>query len=95
MFFIHPRTYLVDPSVTDLEPWEAVAIAIGGLVVAWVVYDELCRLLGERELALALAVFAFVCLSAWAAGELLSPRARRTSRSARCSGRSWSRTSSS
>ena len=34
VFFIHPRTYLIDPSVTDLEPWEAVAIAIGGLVVA-------------------------------------------------------------
>ena len=49
VFFIHPRTFLIDPSVTDLEPWEAVAIAIGGLVVAWVVYDELCRLLGKHE----------------------------------------------
>ena len=61
--------------MTDLETWEAIAIAVGGLVVAWVVYDELCRLLGGRDWALALAVFAFVCLSAWAAGELLAPRA--------------------
>jgi uncharacterized membrane protein len=75
VFFIHPQTYLVDPSVTDLESWQAIAIALGGLVIAWVVYDELCRLLGGREWALALAVFAFVCLSAWAMGELLSARA--------------------
>ena len=76
VFFIHPQTFLVDPSVTDLERWEAVAIAVGGLVVAWVVYDELCRFLGERDVGCSRsAVFAFVCLSAWAAGELLAPRA--------------------
>ena len=75
VYFVHPRSFLIDPSVTDLETWEAIAIAVGGLVVAWVVYDELCRLLGTNEWALALAVFAFVCLSAWAAGELLAPRA--------------------
>jgi uncharacterized membrane protein len=75
VFFIHPRAFLIDPSVTDLAPGEAVAIAVGGLVVAWVVYDELCRFLGGTEWALALCVFAFVCLSAWAAGQLLAPRA--------------------
>ena len=75
VYFVHPRSFLIDPTVTDLETWEAIAIAVGGLVVAWVVYDELCRLLGGRDWALALAVFAFVCLSAWAAGELLAPRA--------------------
>jgi uncharacterized membrane protein len=75
VYFIHPGTFLVDPSVTDLESWEAIVIAVGGLVVAWVVYDELCRLLGTREWALAASVFAFVCLSAWAAGELFAARA--------------------
>ena len=43
VFFVHPQAFLVDPSVTDLTSWEAIAIAVGGLVVAWVVYDELCR----------------------------------------------------
>ena len=62
--------------MTDLEPWEAIAIAVGGLVVAWVVYDELCRLLGGRELAArASPCSRSSCLSAWAAGELLAPRA--------------------
>jgi uncharacterized membrane protein len=75
VYFVHPRTFLIDPTVADLESWEAIAIAVGGLVVAWVVYDGLCRFLGQHEWALALAMFGFVCLSAWAAGELLSARA--------------------
>jgi uncharacterized membrane protein len=75
VYFIHPQTFLVDPSVMELESWEAIAIAVGGLVLAWVVYDELCRFLGENELALAACLLAFVCVSAWAAGELLAPRA--------------------
>jgi uncharacterized membrane protein len=75
VYFIHPQTFLVDPGVMELESWEAIAIAVGGLVLAWVVYDELCRFLGGNELALAACLFAFVCLSAWAAGELLAPRA--------------------
>ncbi len=61
--------------MTDLANWEAIVIAVGGMVVAWVVYDELCRLFDGREWALALAVFAFVCLSAWAASELFAARA--------------------
>ena len=50
VYFVHPRTFLIDPTVTELETWEAIAIAVGGLVVAWVVYDELCRLLDRHEL---------------------------------------------
>src|SRR5262245_65841130 len=54
VFFIHPHAFLIDPSVADLTSWEAIAISVGALVVAWVVYDELCRFLGNREWLLAL-----------------------------------------
>ena len=75
VYFVHPRAFLVDPTVADLETWQAIAIATGGLAVAWLVYDGLCRALGTREWALALALLAFVAVSAWAMGELLAPRA--------------------
>jgi uncharacterized membrane protein len=75
VFYVHADTYLVDPGVRDLSSGEAIALSIAGLVVAWVVYDALCRLLGERQLLLALAVFAFVTLSAWASWELFAGRA--------------------
>jgi uncharacterized membrane protein len=74
-YYVHASTYLVDPSVADIPTWAAILISIGGLVVAWLVYDGLCRVLGEREWLLAAAVFAFVCLSAWAACSLFSGRA--------------------
>jgi uncharacterized membrane protein len=75
VYFVHPRAFLVDPTVADLETWQAIAIATGGLAVAWLVYDGLCRTLGAREWALSLALLAFVAVSAWAMGELLAPRA--------------------
>jgi uncharacterized membrane protein len=75
VFYVHAGTYLVDRSVADLQSGEAVAISIGGLAAAWVVYDVLCRVLGDRQLLLAVAVFAFVCVSAWGATELFAGRA--------------------
>jgi uncharacterized membrane protein len=75
VYFAHPQNFLVDPTVADLANWEAIAVAVGGLVVAWVVYDGLCRVLGRNELALAAALIGFVALAAWVAGELLAPRA--------------------
>jgi len=37
-------------------------ISIGGLAVAWLVYDQLCRVLRDERL-LAAAVFGFVVLA--------------------------------
>jgi uncharacterized membrane protein len=75
VYFVHPATYLVDPTVAGLANWEAIAIATAGLLVGWVVYDGLCRVLGGNEWALAVGLVAFVALVAWGASELLAPRA--------------------
>jgi uncharacterized membrane protein len=75
VFYVHAGTYLVDRTVADISSSEAVAISIGGLVLAWVAYDALCRVLGDRPLVLALAVLAFVCVSSWGATELFAGRA--------------------
>jgi uncharacterized membrane protein len=75
VYYAHASTFLVDPSVADLTTTEAIAISIGGLVLAWLVYDVLCRLLEGHELVLAVAISAFVVLAAWGAGELLAARA--------------------
>jgi uncharacterized membrane protein len=75
VYFSHASTFLIDTSVANLSTREAIAIAVGGLVLAWAVYDTLCRLLGRHELALAVAVFGFIVLAAWGASRLLAPRA--------------------
>ena len=67
---------LVDRDVADLEEWQAIALSVGGIALAWIVYDVLCRTVGQRSQAvLAVVGTALVALAAWGAGELFSARA--------------------
>jgi uncharacterized membrane protein len=75
VYYAHASTFLVDKTVADLSSAEAIAISIGGLVLAWIVYDGLCRLLDGRDWALAAAVLGFIVLAAWASGQLFAARA--------------------
>jgi uncharacterized membrane protein len=75
VYYSHASVYLVDPSVADLEAWQAIAISIAGLALAWLVYDALCRVFADDEGLLAVLVFAFICASAWASFHLFAPRA--------------------
>jgi uncharacterized membrane protein len=61
--------------VADLSAWQAIAISIGGLVLAWLVYDGLCRAFENDEVVLAVLVFAFIVASSWGAYNLFSARA--------------------
>jgi uncharacterized membrane protein len=75
VYFSHPQTFLVDPSVAKLSSWEAIVIAVGGLALAWVVYDVACRLLGSNERAIAVVVIGGVVLAAYGSSLLFQPRA--------------------
>jgi uncharacterized membrane protein len=75
LYYLNADTYLVDPSVLDLSVGAAVGISIALLVVAWIAYDGLCRLLEGSEIALAASLIGLVTLGAWACGELFAPRA--------------------
>jgi uncharacterized membrane protein len=74
LYYVNADTYLIDKSVADLSPAEAITISIALLVVAWLVYDGLCRLL-RSELVLAAALLGLTTLAAWGASELFSGRA--------------------
>jgi len=76
LYYLQAGTNLVDPSVARLSTGAAVAISIGGLALAWVVYDLLCRTIGQRsELALAACILGLVVLAAWGASQLFAARA--------------------
>ncbi|MBV8079936.1 MAG: urate hydroxylase PuuD [Actinobacteria bacterium] len=75
VYYAHASTFLVDRTVADLSTHEAIALSIAGLVVAWLVYDGLCRVLGRVPLALAAALLGFIALAAWGAGRLFAARA--------------------
>ncbi len=76
LYYFDAGVRLVDPTVADLSDWSAIALSIGGLALAWLVYDVLCRTVGQRsQLALAVVGVALVALAAWAASELFAARA--------------------
>jgi uncharacterized membrane protein len=75
LYYLNADTYLIDKSVADLSAGEAVAISVGLLAAAWVVYDLLCRLLASRPLVLATVLLALITVAAWGIGHLFSARA--------------------
>ena len=75
LYYLNADTYLIDRSVADLSTGEAVAISIGLLAAAWLVYDVLCRLLASRPIVLAAVLLGSITLAAWGIGQLFSARA--------------------
>jgi uncharacterized membrane protein len=75
VYYSHATSFLIDTSVADLTAWEAIALSVGGIVLAWFVYDGLCRAFERDEALLAILVFAFICASAWVSWNLFAPRA--------------------
>ena len=83
----HPSTFLIDTRSPTSTSWEAIAIAVGGCSLAWLVYDGLCRAARRRRAGARgrrLRVRRACRVGARASS---SRRAPPTSRSARCSGR--------
>jgi uncharacterized membrane protein len=75
LYYLDADTYLVDRSVADLRVGWAVALSIGLLALAWILYDGLCRLLANRQLVLAIVLFGLVAAAAYGVGNLVSARA--------------------
>jgi uncharacterized membrane protein len=74
LYYLDASATLVDPQVADLGDWEAVLLSVGGLVLAWVVYDLLLRTVPD-DAVVAAALAGFTVLAAWGASELFAPRA--------------------
>ena len=75
LYYLNAGDYLVDRSVTTLSTGWLIGISIALLVVAWVVYDLLCRLLEASEGVLAALILGLTVLAAWGSYQLFSSRA--------------------
>ena len=68
--------YLIDRSVAQLEPWQAVGISVAGLAAGWVFYDLLCKSpLRAQPAAMFAVLFAALVAATWAYGQIFSARA--------------------
>jgi uncharacterized membrane protein len=63
-YYLHAKSYLIDPAVMPLDTWQAVAISIASLIAGWAIYDGLCRSpLGKNTVLLAALVFVLILLA--------------------------------
>ncbi len=76
VYYVGARAYLIDPQVAALGPAAAIAIGVGALAVAWLVYDVLCRSpLAARPAFFALLLFALGTGLAFGLTRVFSARA--------------------
>jgi uncharacterized membrane protein len=76
MYYAHAELYMIDRSVADIAPWQAIAVSLALLVAGWVFYDQLCKRAGlERERLVAVVMIVFLALVAWGLSHLFSGRA--------------------
>ncbi len=74
-YYLQPGAYLIDPAILSLAPWQAIAISLVSIALAWIIYDALCRTLAEKYPTLLIAaVFALILALAHFFGQVFSGR---------------------
>ena len=81
LYLFNASSFLVDKNVYDWAPTTAVAAALGFLVLFWLVYDAICRIVGEKQGAVGgdvivgVLVFVYVVGASWLACQFFAGRA--------------------
>lgn len=78
LYLFNAGTFLIDKSVHAWSPGVAVLSALGFLAGFWILYDLICRTLGQKpngDKLVGLCVLAIVVLAAWLACQLFAGRA--------------------
>jgi uncharacterized membrane protein len=75
IYYVGAEAYLVDRNVANITGATAVAIGLGTLVAAWVIYDRLCESpMGGNERALATVLTLLLVIAAYALCHVFSGR---------------------
>jgi uncharacterized membrane protein len=75
IYYGSPDLYLIDPAIRDIGPAGAAAVGIGGLLLGWVFYDQLCKSrLGDSDFRLGAVLFVFVVAVAFVFQQVFSGR---------------------
>jgi uncharacterized membrane protein len=74
-YYFDARSFLIDPAIAALEPWQAIGISLLSLIAGWLLYDGLCRsAIGRDAAILAAAVFILILLAAYGYTHVFSGR---------------------
>jgi uncharacterized membrane protein len=75
VYWAGASTFLIDKTVLDLTPLQAIGISIASLVVSWFVYDALCRIFEKNEAVLWTAIGLFLLFADWGLFHVFGARA--------------------
>jgi uncharacterized membrane protein len=78
LYLFNASTFLIDKTLFDWTPAEAVITALGFFVAFWVFYDMICRALGRGkngDLIVGACVFVLIVIASWIACHLFAGRA--------------------
>jgi uncharacterized membrane protein len=75
-YYWQASSFLIDPAVADIRPWQAVLLSMVSLAAGWVVYDWMCdSRLRERPVLVFAILFAALVALAWGYAQVFSARA--------------------
>ncbi len=78
LYLFQAGSFLVDKSVHNWSPAAAIGASLGFLVLFWLLYDTVCRVVGQRrhgDLIVGATITAVVVAGTWAACQLFAGRA--------------------
>ena len=78
LYLFNAGSFLIDKRVHDWSPGAAIGASLGFLVAFWLIYDAICRTLGQKkngDLIVGGLVFVFVIFASWLACQLFAGRA--------------------
>lgn len=76
VYYFNASAFLIDKNVLDISATEGILIGVSSFVVAWIIYDRMCKSsLIKNQVAFALVGFAFLILFAWFYCHVFSARA--------------------
>jgi uncharacterized membrane protein len=68
--------FLIDRTVLDIEPWQAICLSLASLAVGWILYDLLCKSpLGKNTWGLMAFLYVVLIAMAWGYTQIFTGRA--------------------
>ncbi len=76
VYYFNAAALLIDKNILDITPWQGIGIGIGSFVIAWILYDLLCKsALIKHGILFTLAGFMIVTAFAYFYSHVFSGRA--------------------
>ena len=75
LYYLQADSYLIDPNVMPLSPWQAIGISLASFAVGWTLYTGLCRSpTGRNTGLLGFCLFLMLLAFAWGYTHVFSGR---------------------